>query len=908
MIPFNDIKTKLSEKLGISLLKESIGRTISVDRKPFDDEFKKKALTATLFGEGETEQFRDIGSVISNRVKQTGKDVLDVLGTGFDAVGGEQFSKVFSGDLDEPSRRKLAEAESVADEVISGKFKPTTNANFFRHENGKFITEFKEGNILTATPEEMNKFEAFRGVETKTTEGTITQAVNKLRSFDIKEVNQFLDELPILGNVRKFMKKLQPKSDEEALEQGMINLGTKDSPLYFDFTGAVGSLKNVGKEGAKQVLKKALPKLKAVTEELPGNLKRLNVSQGVKEHLSETINQIKPELETLKGGILKNEEVVEAAKKSSLLIRNVSKEATLKSEAALLRTRQHLAELAKGNTITKDFVDTLKVVSSEATQRGRELQALGIEADPALGSIKTKIVKELLKIGQSVDDIVRESQGVDFTDAKQVQDFYRKFVKPSLPEIIDEYRYINLLSSPKTHIVNAFSNLLQVAGLRPATRLASGVLDAIGSKLTGKAQEYYVSQVPAYYKGAINSLGDATNSFLKAMRGESILYRPDITQIPTGLKMFKPFQVIPRILEASDVFFRTLATSGEIESLMSKGLTEAQAIQKATNIASELVFRKALDPSNKTGQGLVLSSIDKLTNAVYGLRKVPGVKWFVPFVQTPMNILKQGVEYSPLGITTLPQNADKIEQLGKTMVGSTVFMGAGWLALNDRTTWSVPTSQKERELFYAAGKQPYSVKFGDKWFSYSRLGPLSYPIAMAAAIKFHTDQNPSAVVDTDLQKITKILSGIAKYFSDQSYVEGIGDFVALAQGDTTAPVQIATAIPSQLIPLSSLQRWIANIVDPIYRKSETTLSVENIIKNLEKGIPFLSKNLEPYKTPFGQESRRQYPVAGAISPVAVTKESPTETNLLNLIQDKKRLDLIKKDLQEKLKQRIVPNL
>lgn len=923
-IDFEGIKQGLAKRLGnlevvdatqdvANKIREKLGTTISVTKSPreTEDEFKRKALTATIFGEEDPENFNVVGSVISNRIKQTGKDVLDVLGTGFDAVGGEQFSKVFQEELDEPSKKKLREAEKVADEILSDKFQPTTQANFFRREDGKFISEFREGNILTATPEELKKFEPFRTkgekTETKITENIISGTINKLRALDIKEVDQYLDELPVLGDIRKFIKKLRPKSEEEAIKLGLINLGSEDNPVYFDFTGAIGGLKSVGKEGAKEITKKAITKLRG-TNELPGNLQRLNLSPTIKKHIVETINQVKPELEALKGGILKNEEVVEAARASEVLRRIVSKEATLKSEAAILRTRQHLAELAKSEKVTSEFIDTLRIVSSEATKRGRELQALGIKADPTLGSIKSKIVKQLLSIGKSTEDILKAAEGVNFTDSQQVTNFYRKFIKPTIPEIIDEYRYINLLSSPKTHIVNAFSNILQITLLRPATRLSSGIIDTIASKLSGKQQEYYVSQVPAYYKGAFNSFGNALQGFSKAIQGKTLIERPDISRIPTGVKILRPFQAIPRILEASDIFFRTLATAGEIEALTSKGLKEVDAVRRATETASELVFRKALDPKNKMGQGLVLSKMDQLTSAVYKLRSVPLIKWFVPFVQTPMNILKQGIEYSPLGISTLPQATNKIEQLGKMMIGSTVFAGAGWLALKDKTTWATPTGRKEKEAFYAAGMQPYSVKIGDKWVSYSRLGPLAYPMAMAAAIKYYTEQNPNSVTDTDLQKTSKILSGIAKFFSDQSYMEGLGDFVGIAQGDTTAVVQAISNLPSQLIPLSSLQRWVANLVDPIYRKTDTKLSIEAIIKNLEKGIPFLSKNLESYKTPFGVPSRRQYPFISAISPLGITKEQEFFKGRFELIEQKKRLDKIKTDLKERLKQRIAPSL
>jgi len=254
--------------------------------------------------------------------------------------------------------------------------------------------------------------------------------------------------------------------------------------------------------------------------------------------------------------------------------------------------------------------------------------------------------------------------------------------------------------------------------------------------------------------------------------------------------------------------------------------------------ASYYTFRQIIDPSNKTGQGKLLSLIDKLTQTVYGLRRIPGVGWFIPFVQTPMNILKQGIEYSPLGITTLPGAANKTEQLAKSMVGSSVLLGASWLAMNGRTTWATPTSPKEKEAFYASGRQPYSIKIGDNWVSYSKLGPLAYPIAMATAFQWFLKENPKAMTDSNFEKSVKAFSGIAKFFSDQSYVEGISDLVNAIRNTEGGVSSALTNIPSQFIPLSSLQRWVSQLIDPIYRKPESGFSIDAIIQNLEKACRY----------------------------------------------------------------------
>jgi hypothetical protein len=375
-----------------------------------------------------------------------------------------------------------------------------------------------------------------------------------------------------------------------------------------------------------------------------------------------------------------------------------------------------------------------------------------------------------------------------------------------------------------------------------------------------------------------------------------------VGRLPTGSKVLKPLQFIPRALEANDVFFRTLIRGGEKESLLKKlarqgkELSEAKINKIADDKASYFVFRQALDSSNKSGQGKVLANIDKLTESVYSLRKVPGVSWFIPFVQTPMNILKQGIEYSPLGLTTLPGAANKTEQLSKALMGSTVMAGAAWLAQAGDSTWAAPVGEKDKEAFYASGRQPYSIKIGDQWVSYSRLGPLAYPIAMAAAIKHYSQQDPKVATKGNLEKTASILGGLAKFFSDQSYMQGLGDLVKTVQGDTSAAKQFVTNAPSQLIPLESLLGWVARTIDPIYRKPSGP------IEQIQSQIPFLSKGLEPYRNPGGEPSVRQNAVFNSLSPVTSTPNQEGFGSMYELKTMYKRFDTVESKVKELVKE------
>jgi len=613
------------------------------------------------------------------------------------------------------------------------------------------------------------------------------------------------------------------------------------------------------------------------------NPKRFAVSQEAKIKIDQAVNVLKPELEKVKGRTLSHDEVIEAAKASGILQRSISREKTLELEAAINRTGQAIAAGAEGKGMGTDFLRNLQTLSSYATYAGRLLESQKASALPIEAGAKVAMAKKLLNLGIDIDRIAEAAKRVDFSNAKQAALFYRKFIPATFSEKLNEFRYINLLSSPLTHIVNAFSNLLQVGILRPSVRLVSGGIDNVASVMGKEERGYYVSQVPAYYRGAFNSIGDAVSKSLKAMRGQMTIERPDIVtgHIPTYSKFTKWGYAIPRAMEAMDIFFRTMAEGGEKEALAlgfkkaGKAITEADILQieaQAKEVAAKTVFREPLDPTNKTGQGTILKWIDYTTQQVQHLRSVPGVKWVIPFLQTPMSILKQGIEYSPLGITTLAGSKQKTEQLAKSLIGSTVFAGAGWLALTGKTTWAVPTDPKEKELFYAAGMRPFAVKIGGKWISYTRLGPIAYPLAMAAAVGYYAKENPKAATDTAMEKAGKVLTAMAEFFSQQSYVQSIGDIVDLTKGTAGALPQILTGFASQVIPLSSLQRWVSHIIDPVYRKAEKGMSVEAIVENLKKGMPFLSKSVEPYLTPSGEKARRALPVLNAFSPIAISPE------------------------------------
>ncbi len=614
----------------------------------------------------------------------------------------------------------------------------------------------------------------------------------------------------------------------------------------------------------------------APTDNIPQNLKNgintnnLELDTQEKAVLENVIENIKPELEEIKGSTLTNAEVKEAAKRSTILQQVTTREQTKQANAAMLAARQRMVELdseitkaaTEGDTTAvkekmADLIDSIRVVSSEATDRGRKLQSLSIDAKNA--SLREKMLKEITKVSDDTAKIVDEASKVDWDNANQVTKFYRKFITPTLAETIDEFRYNNMLSNPRTHLRNAYSNLFQALITRPATIAAGGDVKGAGK----------------YYVGLVKNIPKAIDDFAKSYKGEDFTKKPDLKRVGTN-KLPAIITAPSRAMEASDKFFSALIKGGEA----ARGTDADEAIK----IAEYSLFRQGLKPE---GQGKVLNQIDNLTSGIYKMGKqFPALRWFVPFVQTPMNVAKQWIEYSPAGFSTMIGASNQKEQAVKAFLGSAATLMAAILAADGRTTWAAPVDSEEKELFYASGKKPYSVKVGDKWVSMQYFGPFAYAMGLPAAYRYHNDESNTALTDSQIDKIGKTITSMTSLLSGQTFLDGLDNFVQLIRGDAdyTLPKNLGYTA-GQMIPLQGLVRYISTIVDPVYRKST------GFVDQIKSGIPIMSKSLEGYTTPDGELSKREpqnYFTPFDITTAKLKYEKPQEIRATIRQMDKQR--------------------
>lgn len=614
------------------------------------------------------------------------------------------------------------------------------------------------------------------------------------------------------------------------------------------------------------------------------NLDNLSISDDGRKLLEDVAGEIKPRIEESIGYKLSNKEVLQKAEESSKIIEDtVGRDETAEWASKLLKTRQKLATLAETGKVDQELIDTFLAIKTQGTDIARKLQSLSIKADPEKNSTMLTILEAISKTTNDMDAVLKEAEGVDFNNFEQATEFFRKFVKPNIGEWIDLLRYNSMLSSPKTHVVNIFSNLLSTSFMAPIEKTVRGGVDFIGSKLGKRERRYFAGEGGAYLKNYFKSVKTASQKFSNVMKNKDSYTNLDLRDLPLSQKgvkgkIAKVLSVPTKLLEATDQFFMALtegAETGALKYRKSKGAIVEDLKKQARKDAQYRTYRQELFDEN---QGPVLDAIDQLTSLVQQARKSKNpivsnvAKFTIPFLQTPMNIMKQGIEYSPLGVTTVFGAKNKTEQVTKAIIGSSVFAGAATLLMSDRLTFAEPTGANQKAQFRAEGKQPYSVKIGNKWVSFQKLPPqLSFPLAMVAGID--DAKKNQGMDDTTGDLILSSIAKIARFTSDQSYAKSFGELIAAVQGEEDAMARLFSNYPQQLVPFRALSGWFARIIDDTQRKIDVDASfIEKQVQLLMMNIPGLSDEVPARLGPNGRPIENQNRYFNALSPVSITEQ------------------------------------
>ena len=498
-------------------------------------------------------------------------------------------------------------------------------------------------------------------------------------------------------------------------------------------------------------------------------------------------------------------------------------------------------------------------------------------------------------------------------------------------------RMLSMLGNPRTHVRNIIGNALFVPAVSIKNKL--GAVAELGLKPgeRTKTMRFAVDK----------SIRDFAKQDAIAMKddltGDSRWNEGDA--VKREVKPFKGFMqklvdANGNALEFEDWFFLkghyTRALGGWMQA---NGYT---AEQMRNNPA---LLEKGRAYAVQEAQKATYRDANKLAQTLNKVSREGGVAGFLvdavlPFKKTPANILRRGIEYSPVGImktltadavhlkqymdakngklSVMPDKAISpnqfIDHLCAGLTGSAIMAVGALLA--SMGVVSAGMDDDDDKFDELRGGQEYSFKvnlFGqDVTYTMDWAAPMSMPFFVGAAI---FDQLDGERGDFNVESLINDLGAMAEPVFNLSMLDGVNTLFQTSQYDDTNTItQIGGKIASNYVTsyVPSLLGGIARTVDPVRRKSFVKSgeggglmgTFRYAIEQTQNKIPGLSQQNIAYRNAWGEADESSFVEKvfenflspGYISPV---KEDPVLDELERLynsteVDDSTRNNLIPK--------------
>lgn len=392
-------------------------------------------------------------------------------------------------------------------------------------------------------------------------------------------------------------------------------------------------------------------------------------------------------------------------------------------------------------------------------------------------------------------------------------------------DMVHEFWINSILSGPLTHVRNITGNTAFGAWELGLGKLVDAAI--------GKIPGFSGSDAPTFtewaetWKAFMPSLAEATRSFAGAFRTEMPIFTdsvrgyadPDGT---TGVKgevangraaipgrTGRIVRIPTRILQATDEFYKTIYTKmvlhGEAYRLARKDGLDGFAARKR---AAELVQNptpELWEAGLKEAERLTFQTDTDISKSLNRIKvALPGLRYIVPFVKTPLNVFGAGLKMSPLGVFgTAARIARKglvqmewvpdsgwtytRRDLGRDIATNILSIGAAGMLfglLDDDEP--LITGSAAREYGKRAAQQrtapPYSVRIGDSWYSYRGVEP--FATALATTVDGLNSYRKADTPSKQVAALGSAVSGLVKQSSDKTFLKGLGDIFAAIENQS----------------------------------------------------------------------------------------------------------------------------
>ena len=520
-------------------------------------------------------------------------------------------------------------------------------------------------------------------------------------------------------------------------------------------------------------------------------------------------------------------------------------------------------------------------VAGATAEAGRALSAFRMAADSR--DVPGRVLSELVNAGGGPGRLKDAANAiVDLeADPANLNRFVEKASKPRFRDKLVELWINSLLSGPQTHVVNMLSNTLTSIAQIPEHAAAAGVGAARRLANRDAVDRVTFSEVGSRAIGMLQGAKEGAREFARALRtGEASDLVSKVEdqgqKAISGLKG-EIIRTPTRFLTAEDELFKGMARRMELTGLaMRKAHAEGLKGDALRTRSAELLanptddmIESAMDYGRyvtfQRPLGDIAAPISRIT------QNTPILKLILPFVRTPTNLFKFGIERSPAAPLLKEWRRDfaaggakRDLALARAMVGSGFGAAFAEMAANGLITGSPPSDQNRLRQLRASGWQEYSVKLGDTYYSYKRLDPFALTIGAAADMATLGDGMTEAERE---EGAGLIVASILGNLSNKTWLSGVSDLMeALSDPERSGGTFVKRLAGSLAVPtgVSQVARWM----DPTMREAPDTMSY------IQSRIPGMSDDLLPRRDMWGQPIVSQGGVGpDFLSPIWTSKKT-----------------------------------
>ncbi|MDP1026277.1 thermonuclease family protein [Sphingomonas sp. KR1UV-12] len=428
--------------------------------------------------------------------------------------------------------------------------------------------------------------------------------------------------------------------------------------------------------------------------------------------------------------------------------------------------------------------------------------------------------------------------------------------------------YINsLLSGTQTHAVNILSNTLTAIGQLPEHAAAAGI-GAVRSFLPGQSQTERVlfselgTRAVGLVTGAKEGARAAARAFLTGDTVDAVSKVEQQQANAIGGKLGSFIRTPTRLLAAEDELFKGIARRMELNGLaMRQAKTEGLSGAAARDRAAALVLNppddmlaKSMDYARYLTFQTPMASDSIAAGISRGTQRQPALKLLLPFVRTPVNLLKFAAERSPAALLmkswrkeVSAGGARRDLAIARALVGTGFGAAMYEAAVDGKITGGGPADPSARRLLMADGWQPYSLKVGDRYYSYARLDPFSTTIGTVADM---VDLQSHMTDKQQERSGTLVVAAILNNLSSKTWLSGLsGALEAVNDPGRYSEGFISRLVGGIVVPSAVAQ--FARVSDPVLREARGPLD------RIRSRIPGMSDDLPARRDVYGREMRSE---------------------------------------------------